>query len=62
MNRQGLDSGLDRETRRWVFDAVAWLAGIAMAALLVAEAAAVAPTVAPTGTILGVQQHAATAR
>jgi hypothetical protein len=59
MNRNESESGLDRETRRWVFDAVAWLAGIVLAAVLVAEAAAGTAAVAPQGAIAGAQQRAA---
>jgi hypothetical protein len=58
MHRNESESGLDRETRRWVFDAVTWLAGIVLAAVLVAEAAAGTPAVATQGAIAGAQQRA----
>ena len=34
------NAAIDRKTRRWLFDVVAWLVGVAMAAALIAEAAA----------------------
>jgi hypothetical protein len=40
MDKQVQWAAGDRETRRWIFDAIAWLLGIVLAALLVAEAAA----------------------
>jgi hypothetical protein len=40
MNKQAKGSAVDAEARRWIFDAVAWLLGIVLTAMLVAEAAA----------------------
>lgn len=62
MNRQEHEIGVDRETRRWVFDAVAWLAGIVLAAALVAEAAAGAGTGARQDVHAEARQHAAALR
>jgi hypothetical protein len=40
MDKQAKRSAIDGEMRRWIFDAVAWLLGIVLTAMLVAEAAA----------------------
>jgi len=40
MDKQMQAVGVDRETRRWIFDTVAWVVGVVIAATLVAEAAA----------------------
>ena len=58
------NAAIDRKTRRWLFDVVAWLVGVAMAAALVAEAAAggrgiVAPASAARTSASGASLHPA---
>ena len=51
-------ASIDRETRRRIFDAVAWLLGIVMAAVLVAEAAANGRSTEPPAYTASTGEHA----